>query len=38
MKRDYRLFLKDVITACEDIQEFVKVMHYSQFVHDRKTI
>lgn len=37
MKRDYKLFLKDIVTACEDIQEFVKGMQYSQFVQDKKT-
>lgn len=24
MKRDYKLFLRDLITACEDIEEFIK--------------
>ncbi len=38
MKRDHKLYLKDIITACQDIQEFVKGMQYSQFLHDKKTI
>lgn len=37
MKRDDTLFLKDILTACEDIQEFVKDIHFSDFVHDKKT-
>lgn len=38
MKRGHKLYLKDIITACQDIQEFVKGMQYSQFLHDKKTI
>jgi len=37
MKRKYKLFLKDILNACENIQEFVSGMQYSQFVHDKKT-
>jgi len=37
MKRDYKPFLKDIVTACEDIQEFVQGMQYSLFLHDKKT-
>ena len=37
MKRDYKLFLKDILSACQDIQEFVQEMQYSEFLHDKKT-
>jgi len=37
MKRDHRLFLKDIVTACEDIQDFIKGMQFSEFLHDKKT-
>ncbi|MBF0452934.1 MAG: DUF86 domain-containing protein, partial [Candidatus Magnetomorum sp.] len=37
MKRDLNLFLKDIITACEDIQNFTDGMAFNQFMQDRKT-
>ena len=37
MKRDYGLFLKDIVTACQYIQDFVAGMSYSKFLHDKKT-
>jgi uncharacterized protein with HEPN domain len=37
MKRDLALFLKNILSACEDIQDFVQGMDYNSFVHDNKT-
>ncbi len=37
MKRNLKLFMKDIITASMDIQEFVFGMTYSEFLHDKKT-
>ena len=38
MKRDYRLFIKDILDAIEKIEEFVAGMSYEEFVGDDKTI
>ena len=38
MKRDYRLFIKDILDAIEKIEEFVAGMRYEEFVGDDKTI
>jgi uncharacterized protein with HEPN domain len=32
MKRDLTLFLKDIITACEDIQSFTKGIDFDDFI------
>jgi len=37
MKRDYRLFLKDIIQAMEAIEKFVEGMDFEQFIGDDKT-
>jgi uncharacterized protein with HEPN domain len=37
MRRDIKLFLTDILTACEDMQNFVKGMDLSAFIQDRKT-
>ncbi len=37
MKREYRLFLKDIIEACRHIQEFTEGMNFEEFVGDEKT-
>ena len=37
MKREYRLFLQDIIDACRHIQAFVKGMDVDAFLLDEKT-
>ncbi|MCD6171773.1 MAG: DUF86 domain-containing protein [Thermoplasmata archaeon] len=37
MKRDYKLFIKDIVDAIESIEEFVAGMSYEEFVGDDKT-
>ena len=37
MKRDYKLFLLDILQSCQFIQEFVEGMDFDEFVHDEKT-
>ena len=37
MKRDYKLFLQDIVRASEYIQEFVQGMDFDQFLKDEKT-
>jgi uncharacterized protein with HEPN domain len=37
MKRDYRLFVKDIIDACGHIRAFVQGMDEDAFVLDEKT-
>jgi uncharacterized protein with HEPN domain len=37
MKRDYRLFLKDIIQAMEAIEKFVEGMEFEELVKDDKT-
>ncbi|MHA1868169.1 MAG: HepT-like ribonuclease domain-containing protein [Candidatus Heimdallarchaeaceae archaeon] len=37
MKRDYRLFLKDIIEAIESIEEFVEGINFKEFISDDKT-
>jgi uncharacterized protein with HEPN domain len=37
MKREQRLFLHDILTACQHIQEFVEGMTFDQFRQDEKT-
>ncbi|HAO22821.1 MAG TPA: hypothetical protein DCQ37_21625 [Desulfobacteraceae bacterium] len=38
MKREYRLFLKDIAESCIFIEEFVKDMDFEQFLNDEKTL
>lgn len=38
MKRDYKLFLKDILDAIEKIEEFVSGMSYQEFIEDDKTM
>jgi uncharacterized protein with HEPN domain len=37
MKRDYRLFIKDILEAIEDIEVFVGKMSFDSFHADKKT-
>ena len=37
MKRDYKLFLKDVISAIDSIEKFVEGMNFDDLVNDDKT-
>ena len=37
MKRDYRLFIKDIIDAMDDIEEFLGNMDIEQLKNDKKT-
>lgn len=37
MKRDYKLYLKDILSAMESVQMFVKGMSYEEFSDDDKT-
>lgn len=37
MKRDYRLFIKDILEAIEDIEAFVGKMSFDAFHADKKT-
>jgi uncharacterized protein with HEPN domain len=37
MKRDYTLFLKDIINAMSSIEEFVQGMSFEEFANDDKT-
>lgn len=37
MRRDYRLFLQDILESCKFIQQFVEGMDFDEFVQDEKT-
>ena len=37
MKRDYKLFVKDILDAIEKIESFIKGMSFQEFVDDDKT-
>jgi len=37
MRRDNKLFLKDIFESCKYIQEFVEGMDFEQFLQDEKT-
>ena len=37
MKRDYKLFIKDILDAIDKIEEFVGKMDYGEFMKDDKT-
>ncbi|HSQ48386.1 MAG TPA: DUF86 domain-containing protein [Candidatus Deferrimicrobiaceae bacterium] len=36
--RDYRDYLRDILTSVSDIENFVDNLTYDQFVNDRKTL
>lgn len=38
MKRDYRLFIKDIMEAIEDIEAFVGDINFDNFRADKKTL
>lgn len=38
MKRDYRLFIKDILDSIEKIEEFVAGMNFEEFKSDDKTV
>lgn len=37
MKREYKLFIKDIMESIERIEEFVRGMNFDEFVQDDKT-
>jgi uncharacterized protein with HEPN domain len=37
MKRDYKLFVKDILDAIDKIEEFIGRMEYGEFIQDDKT-
>jgi len=37
MKRDYKLYLKDILDAIESIEKFVEGMNFEEFMKDDKT-
>ncbi len=37
MKRDYRVYLRDILQAFRNAQKFVGRMSYGKFITDRKT-
>jgi len=38
MKRDYKLYLKDILEAMESIEKFVQGMDFERFKKDDKTV
>jgi len=38
MKRDYRLYIDDILEAIEKIGKYVKGMSFDEFAEDAKTI
>ncbi|MCD6542142.1 MAG: DUF86 domain-containing protein [Thermoplasmata archaeon] len=38
MRRDYKLFIKDILDAIEKIEEFVAGMDFEEFKNDDKTV
>lgn len=38
MRKDYRLFIKDILDAIEKIEEFVASMDFEEFKNDDKTV
>jgi len=38
MKRDYRVYLRDILQAFHNAQQFVEGLSYEKFITDRKTI
>ena len=37
MKREHKLFLNDIVEACEYVQGFVEGIDFDQFLKDEKT-
>lgn len=37
MKRDLKVFLNDILTACKDIQDFTQDLDFEEFIEDRKS-
>lgn len=37
MKRDYTLFIKDILKAIVNIEEFIQNVHFEEFCKDEKT-
>lgn len=37
MKRDYKLFVKDILDAIDKIEQFIKDINYQEFIQDDKT-
>jgi len=37
LKREYKLFIKDIMESIERIEEFVRGMNFDEFVQDDKT-
>jgi len=37
MSRDYKLFIKDIVEAIRDIEDFIGEMDYEEFLKDKKT-
>ena len=38
MKRDYSVYLRDILQAFRDVREFVEGLSYEEFIIDKKTI
>jgi len=38
MKRDYRVYLKDILQAFSNASQFLEGLSYKEFIADRKTI
>ncbi|MFQ6062537.1 MAG: hypothetical protein ACE5J9_05105 [Methanosarcinales archaeon] len=38
MRRDYTLFIKDILAYMEDAESFVKNMSFEEFVDDKKSV
>ncbi len=38
MKRDFRVYLDDILEAIRNIQEYTKGLAFEEFVKDRKTV
>ena len=38
MKRDYRVYLRDMLQALHNASQFLEGLSYKEFVADRKTI
>ena len=37
MMRNYQLYLKDILIAMQNVEEFVESMTYEEFIKDDKT-
>lgn len=37
MRREYRLFIKDILDAIKNIEEFIGKMNFDEFYDDDKT-